>query len=205
MSSGDTDISHRGWTTLQVYLTAAGALLIGISAGYGLHVSRPTGAPQVVKSAPSPRTVTKTAEAETSDLLLELKRDPNNPALLAKVGYVYYSMREFPKAADYYKRSVDAKDDPIVRVELGRAYYYAGDSDRALTAFDAVVKADPSNADALFNAGVIRWKSKLDAEGAIANWQQLLRTHPDHPRKQDIEKLILQAQLHKSKSLLSPK
>ena len=201
MSSSDTDVSHPGWTTLQVYLTAAGALLIGISAGYGLHVSRPTGAPQVVNSAPPLRAVTKTAEAETSDLLLQLKGNPNNPALLAKIGYVYYSMRQFPQAAEYYKRSVDAKDDPIVRVELGRAYYYAGDADRALTEFDAITKADPSNADALFNAGMIRWKTKLDAEGAIADWNQLLNTHPDHPRRQDIERLIAQARRHGSKIL----
>ena len=205
MSSSVVSAPQTVWSTRQVCVTAAVALLLGLACGYWLRPASSLRPVQAV-SRPSPRAqaMTKTAEAEESDLLVALDRDPRNPALLAKVGYLYYATRRFPQAADYYRRSVEMKDNPVIRVELGRAYFYAGDADRALEQFELVAKVDPTNADALFNAGMIRWKSKVDAAGAIAEWQQLLRTHPDHPRRKVVERLMAEARLHELKPLPSP-
>jgi tetratricopeptide (TPR) repeat protein len=130
---------------------------------------------------------------QAQPLLAQLKSTPDDPQLLAKLGYIFYLAHDFRKASTYFKRSVDRKDDVVVRTELGRAYYYAGDPDSALAEFENVLKSDPNNANALFNVGMVKWQSKSDVDGAVAAWQQLLVKHPNHPRKAEVEQLIARA------------
>jgi cytochrome c-type biogenesis protein CcmH/NrfG len=47
--------------------------------------------------------------------------------------------------------------------------------------------------NALFNLGMIKFKGKDDATGAIAAWQQLLKTHPDLDRKATVEQMLAEA------------
>lgn len=135
---------------------------------------------------------------------MQLNSEPNNPRLLVQLGYIYYKTRSFNQAAGYYKRSLDLKDDAVVRVELGRAYYYSGNPDAALAEFERVLRTEPKNSNALFNAGIIKWQEKLDSDGAIACWQKLLKTNPQHPRRADIERLIALAKQHRG-ALVSEK
>jgi cytochrome c-type biogenesis protein CcmH/NrfG len=55
------------------------------------------------------------------------------------------------------------------------------------------LKFNPKDANTLFNLGVILWKGKKDATGAIAVWQQLLKTNPDHEKKAIVERMIAEA------------
>jgi len=141
-------------------------------------------------------TLAALAEREAAPLLAELERSPRDPVLLAKVGNIYYVTRNYQQACEYFERSLAAKEDAILRTELGRAYFIAGEIDRALAQFEWVLKADPKNANALFNLGMVRWQSKFDVEGAVAAWQELIRKHPDHPHRKEVEGLIAQARQH---------
>jgi len=136
------------------------------------------------------------ADMQAQPLLAQLKSTPDDPQLLAKLGSIYYMAHNFKEASTYFKRSVDRKDDVVVRTELGRAYYYAGDPDSALAEFENVLKSDPNNANALFNVGMVKWQSKSDAEGAVAAWRQLLLKYPNHPRKAEVEQLMVRAKQH---------
>jgi cytochrome c-type biogenesis protein CcmH/NrfG len=138
------------------------------------------------------------ADKRAEPLLAELKTKPDDPVLLAKVGNIYFATRNYSEACTYYQRSVDLKDDPALRVELGRAYFYAGNADSALGQFERVLKTDPANANAMFNIGMIKWQSKFDPDGAIAAWQQILKKHPNHPRRAEVEKLIARARQHRN-------
>ena len=137
-------------------------------------------------------------DKQAQPLLAQLKSAPDDPQLLARLGHIYYATHNFNDAVTYFKHSVETKDDAAVRIELGRAYYYAGDPDRALAEFHKVLKSDPNNANALFNVGMIKWQSKSDADGAIAAWQQLLNSNPRHPRRAEIEQLIVQVKQQRS-------
>ena len=138
------------------------------------------------------------ADKQAQPLLAQLQSKPSNPELLAKLGYIYYRTQNYREAATYYKRSVDLKDDVIVRTELGRAYFYAGDPDSALAEFEKVLKSDPGNANALFNVGMVKWQIKSDVDGAVAAWQQILKNNPQHPRRTEVEQLIARAMQHRA-------
>jgi cytochrome c-type biogenesis protein CcmH/NrfG len=45
----------------------------------------------------------------------------------------------------------------------------------------------------LFNLGMMKWKGKDDAAGAIATWQELLRSNPNLDRKLTVEQMIAEA------------
>jgi cytochrome c-type biogenesis protein CcmH/NrfG len=138
------------------------------------------------------------ADKQAQPLLAQLQSTPNDPELLSKLGHIYYVTQNFKEASTYFKRSVDIRDDAIVRTELGRAYYYAGDPDHALAEFDRVLKSEPDNANAMFNVGMIKWQSKSDADGAVAAWQQILKKYPNHPRRAEVEQLIARAKQHRT-------
>ena len=65
--------------------------------------------------------------------------------------------------------------------------------DEALKQLQLVLKTDPKNSNALFNMGMMKWKGKDDAAGAIAAWEELLRSNPDLDRKSTVEQMIAEA------------
>ena len=138
------------------------------------------------------------ADKQAQPLLAQLQSTPNDPELLAKLGHIYYVTQNFKEASTYFKRSVDIRDDAIVRTELGRAFYYAGAPDDALAEFENVLKSDPDNVNAMFNVGLVRWQSKSDVDGAVAAWQQILKKYPDHSRRAEVEQLIARARQHRA-------
>jgi cytochrome c-type biogenesis protein CcmH/NrfG len=192
-----------GWTPGQVSLLAAVCLVLGLAGGYFLPAGKaanPAHPPAVASAANAPHPLPTMeqmkalADAKAAPLLEKLKTTPNDAGLLAQLGAIYNSMHQFKEAAQYYDKSLklDPKNVPI-RTELASSLYYAGDIDGALTQLDQALKYDPKDTNSLFNIGVIRWKGKKDAPGAIAAWQELLKVHPDLDRRPIVEKMIAEA------------
>jgi cytochrome c-type biogenesis protein CcmH/NrfG len=61
-----------------------------------------------------------------------------------------------------------------------------------LQTLDRVLQERPGFAQALFNKGVILQTARNDAAGAVAAWQELLRSNPDYPRRAELEQKIAQ-------------
>ena len=192
----------------RVYPLAAVALLIGLGIGYfGIgarkappptapRASSPPGKPTLPRGHPKPtiEQMQAMADAKVAPLLEKLKTDPKNTALLNQIAGTYLATHQFKEAADYFRKSLEWNpNDNSVRTALASDLYYSGDTDNALDELDKVLKKDPNDIDALFNLGMIRFKGKNDAAGAIAAWQQLLKTHPDLDRKLTVEQLIAKA------------
>ena len=55
------------------------------------------------------------------------------------------------------------------------------------------LKSNPKDINALFNLGMIKYRGKSDNAGAIAAWEQLLKTNPNLDRKPMVEQLIAEA------------
>ena len=126
-------------------------------------------------------------------LLEKLKGDPNNAALLGQIGAVYDSMHQFTEGAVYYNRAVQA--DPgnaVFHNKLAISLYSNGDADGAIAQLNQALAHDPGYADALFNLGMIKLQAKQDGKGALAAWQQLLKSNPklSADRKAIVQKQI---------------
>jgi tetratricopeptide (TPR) repeat protein len=141
------------------------------------------GAPQM-GGAPAP-------SAPLTDPAFEnVKSDPNNFDLLGQAARAAMKARNSKVAIDYYQRALNVKDDPLLRTELGNAYFRAGDPDKALTEFAAVLKKNPKDPNALYNTGMVKMMGKSDPKGAIASWETFLKYNPNHPHKAQVEEML---------------
>lgn len=197
------------WSNTQAYGLAIICLLLGVAAGYVAHgPTRPVRAvnpveaqQQPTQQSPhgpggmqvTPEQLEHMAVKQAEPMLAELEKNPNNAKLLAEVGRTYLSAHQFQTAIEYYEKSVKIKPDPRVLTTLGGAYHYAGSDDKALDAWNRALKIDPNNADALFNFGLVKWKSESDPNAAIAAWSKILKAYPNHPQRARVEEMIARA------------
>ena len=75
-------------------------------------------------------------------------------------------------AAKINPRDVNASTD------LGIAYYYMNQPDRALQQFERSLAIDPKHTKTLLNIGIVRAFGKQDLEGAAKVWQEVIDTAP---------------------------
>jgi cytochrome c-type biogenesis protein CcmH/NrfG len=69
--------------------------------------------------------------------------------------------------------------------------------DGAISQLQQALHYDPKDANALFNLGMIKWQGKQDGKGALAAWQELLKSNPQlsADRKATVQKLMTDAQM----------
>lgn len=204
------------WSGAQTAALVVVCLLAGTAGGWLIRRSAPAPVAPQAETAPAPAAVASqpapanfglqsttpsneqlkgAADAQAAPILEKLKADPNNAALLASVGNLYYDAKQYLTAIEYYERSLKVQPaDTSVRTDLGTAYWYTGNADTAITQFNKSLSYDPTKADTLFNLGIVKWQGKKDGPGAVAAWQKLLDTNPTYPNKDAVAQLIAQAQ-----------
>jgi cytochrome c-type biogenesis protein CcmH/NrfG len=211
MANLDNEPAKAKWTTAHVYFMAGVCLAIGLALGYVFRGSETRStvsasiSPAAPASTPSASMPThpppmaqmkQMADTKAAPLLAKLQSNPRNVELLVQVASLYSATHQFNDAVSYYNRAlaVDPKN-AATRTEMASCLYYTGDIDGALGQLQQSLAYDPKNANALFNLGMIKWKGKNDAAGAIAAWQTLLKTNPTLDRKPVVEKMIAEAKL----------
>jgi cytochrome c-type biogenesis protein CcmH/NrfG len=206
----DIQTAKTGWSSVQVYVLSAICLLIGITTGYLFRgsTSQASSAPapaavqgQAPNSGlgneqPTPEAMKRMADKQVAPLLEQLKSDPNDPAILAKVAHYYVAAGQFNDAATYYEKAAAVKPSAQVLTDLSNAYYYGGSADKAMETLNRALKLDPNFADALYNLGMLKWRIQGDAKGAIACWEKVLHTKLDAPHRAQVEKMIARAKEH---------
>ena len=208
------------WQAKQVYAMAVICLVVGLAIGYLFRGSQsPAAPPQPAANAqaaptnaqpaagamgghmPSLEEMKQMADKKAAPLLEKLKGDPNNSDLLIQVGNIYKSTHQFKEAASYYDKAlqIDPKNVAI-RTEMASCLYYNGDVDGAISQLQQSLRVDPKDANSLFNLGMIRWQGKQDSKGAVAAWQQLLKSNPQlsAERKATVQKLMADVQMSHS-------
>ncbi len=199
------------WQAKQVYAMAVISLVVGLAIGYLFRGSQSPAAPaQPAANAqpaapagamgghtPSLEEMKQMADKKAAPLLEKLRGDPNNGDLLIQVGNIYKSTHQFKDAVGYYDKAlqVDPKNVPI-RTEMASCLYYDGDVDGAISQLQQALRYDPKDANSLFNLGMIKWRGKQDSKGAVAAWQQLLKSNPQlsADRKAKVQKLMADVQ-----------
>lgn len=213
MTSQSTDSAHTSWQPRLVYGMAAVCLLLGLSIGYLLRgsespASAAVGAPSQpqggVGQMPSLEQMKAMADKKAEPLLQQLKKDPKNKDLLLRVAYFYKSAHQFKDAARYLEQALVLDPQNVTgRTERASCLYYDGDVDGALAELQQSLKISPSDANSLFNLGMIRLNGKQDSAGAIAAWEELLKTHPGLDKKAIVEQMISEARQLKSSAIPS--
>ncbi|HXY13292.1 MAG TPA: tetratricopeptide repeat protein [Terriglobales bacterium] len=211
MSQSKNGRSASTWTNSQAYSLIVICLLVGIAAGWFLRGSQsPVASPGVQAATsvpgmsnvntgeqPSPQQMKMMAETQAAPLLEQLRSEPSNAELLAKIGNIYYDTQQYPTAIDYYRRALDLQPANVgVRTDFATAIWYTGDADAAISEFNKALSYDPTKANTLFNLGVVKWQGKMDINGAVAAWQKLLETNPNYENKQKVLDLIAEAKKH---------
>jgi cytochrome c-type biogenesis protein CcmH/NrfG len=133
------------------------------------------------------------ADKQAEPVLEKLKSDPNNGALLVQAGGIYHTSHQFKEAAVFYGKAMQADPRNVaVRTKLAASLYRAGDVDGAIAQLNQALKIDPKDANSLFDIGMIKLQGKQDGKGALAAWQQLLKSNPQlsADRKATVQKLM---------------
>ena len=194
------------WRATQVYTMAVVCLVVGLATGYLFRGSQspapatptPSGsagaaAHSGMNQMPSLEQMKRMADTKAQPLLEKLKADPNNSDLLFQVGNIYKATHQFTEAIAYYDKA--SKFDPknvAIRTELASCMYYTGDVEGAISYLQQSLRQNPKDANSLFNLGMIKWQGKQDASGALAAWQELLKSNPQlsADRKATVQRLI---------------
>jgi cytochrome c-type biogenesis protein CcmH/NrfG len=202
-------VASPSFAARHVYLLAVIFLVAGLAVGYLL-----TGSPESA-TLPSSAAVSTSAGAgamegahavtmadmkqmadkQVAPLLDKLKSDPNNVALLTQVAAAYHITHQFSDAATYYGRAAQADPKNVaVRTKYAISLYRSGDVDGAISQLNQALSDDPKDANCLFNLGMMRLQGKGDGKGALAAWQQLLKTNPQlsPDRKAAVQSLMAQ-------------
>ncbi len=203
------------WGTKQAYAMAVICLVVGLAIGYLFRGSQSPAAPappaansqasaQPSAAAggagqmPTLEQMKEMAEKKAAPLLEKLKGDPNNIDLLIQVGNTYLSTHQFKEAAGYFDRVLQVEPKNVAaRTQMASCMFYNGDVDGAISQLQQSLHYDPKDANSLFALGMIKWQAKHDSKGAVAAWQQLLKSNPQvsPDRKANLQKLIAQVQI----------
>lgn len=170
---------------------------------------RPAAAPKAAMPMPQPRPAAgsqmpsgrmptladmkQMADKQAAPLMAKLKADPNNVDLLMQVAAIYHTTHQFQDAATYYRRAAEVDPKNVaLRTKLAASLYRTGDVDAAIAQLKQALTYDPKDANALFDLGMMRLQGKQDGKGALAAWQQLLKSNPQlsSERRATVEKLM---------------
>jgi len=207
------------WPAWQVYVMAVVCLAVGVLVGYlargsapvattptnvaQASAAQPAAADSAPQKMPSLEDMKRMADKQAEPLLAKLKTDPNNAELLNQIGNLYRMTHQFQDAATYYNKALEINPKNVgARTDLASCMFYQGDIDGAIAQLEKSLTYDPKHAGTLLNLGVVRWKGKGDATGAIASWNQLLKYYPNFDNKEVVEQLIAEAKAKPAKKLV---
>jgi tetratricopeptide (TPR) repeat protein len=151
------------------------------------------GMPGMGGAQPTPEQLKTMAEKKIAPLFEDLKKNPKDTDTLTKIGTYYMAAGQFEDAEKYFKQVVDIKPSADAWTKLSNAQAYAGSGEKAIASLNSALLLDPKFANALFNLGLLKWQVQNDPKGAIACWETLIRTNPDHPKLDQVKELIAHA------------
>jgi cytochrome c-type biogenesis protein CcmH/NrfG len=172
--------------------------LFGLIIGWILGSQQPSGpirtAAPVAQSAAAPpqspaSQVTPIDPERVQALEAAAAQSPGDAQPRVQLGNIYFDGERYPDAIRWYEQALTLKaNDANVSTDLGVAYYYTNQADRALTQFDRSLKIDPQHVKTLLNVGIVRAFGKRDFAGAAKAWEQVVAIAPNSPEGQAAKK-----------------
>ena len=192
-------VKTSSWTNTQIYTAIVVVLILGGLGGYLLRNSAPPESSSVTSPAslPPPQAMPAPSQmlnTQAEPLKARLMSNPKDVPALIELGNIYFDASQWNDAIGYYTRALnETPNNPNVRTDMGIAYFYSGDPDRALKEFDRSLTDDPRHVQTLFNVGVVKMNAKNDPKGAIAAWEELLKIDPQYQARVKVESMLADA------------
>jgi cytochrome c-type biogenesis protein CcmH/NrfG len=119
-------------------------------------------------------------ESRAAQLKTTAQQNPGDAASRVQLANLYFDAERFQDAAEWYEAALKiTPKDVNASTDLGIAYYYMNQPDKALAQFDRSLAIDPSHGKTLLNVGIVRAFAKQDLNGAAAAWEKVLQVAPN--------------------------
>ncbi|MGQ0735346.1 MAG: tetratricopeptide repeat protein [Acidobacteriota bacterium] len=178
---------------------AIAGCLFGLIAGWILGSQQAGGtarADAVTASAAGPAS-TAPAQAPPLDetrvkaLRTAAEQDPKDVESRVQLANAYFDAERYPDAITWYEAAFALdRSDPNLSTDLGVAYYYTNQADRAVKQFEHSLSVDAKHTKTLLNMGIVKAFGKQDLDGAAAAWEQVVAIAPDSPEGQTAKKAL---------------
>ncbi len=172
--------------------------LFGLIIGWVLGTQHATGAARVVTPVAQAAPATAGAPAaqpaaldpaRVQALQTVAEKDPKNIESRVQLGNLFFDAEQYPQSITWYEQASALNPaDTNVSTDLGVAYYYTNQPDRALAQFDKSLATDPKHIKTLLNVGIVRAFGKNDLAGAAKAWEEVVAISPDSPEGQAARK-----------------
>src|SRR5918995_4505478 len=118
-------------------------------------------------------------ENRVAQLKSQAEREVGNAQVRAQLGNLYFDGERFDEAARWYLAALEINPKDVnASTDLGIAYYYTNQPDRALQQFERSLTVEPAHAKTLLNMGIVRAFGKQDLKGASEAWKRVLAVAP---------------------------
>ncbi|GFK93082.1 Lipoprotein NlpI [Fundidesulfovibrio magnetotacticus] len=106
-------------------------------------------------------------------------KNPNDAAVWAELGNVYFDVGFAERAVGAYQKSLALKPgQPDVWTDMGVMQREMRQIDDALASFRQALEMDPKHQLARLNTGIVLLFDKKDKDGAAKAWKELLAINP---------------------------
>jgi len=130
-------------------------------------------------------------ETKVNALKAVAEREATNPKPRIELANLYFDAQKFDDAIKWYEAALKLNPNDVnVSTDLGVAYYYTNNTEKALEQLDRSLKLDPKHAKTLLNVGIVKAFGKQDLEGASKAWQQVIELAPDSPEGQAAKRAL---------------
>ncbi len=146
-------------------------------------------APATPAAAPAAAQPAPLDPARVQALQAAAEKDPKDVQSRVQLGNLFFDAEQYPQSIAWYERALALTPaDTNVSTDLGVAYYYTNQADRALKQFEVSLASDPKHIKTLLNVGIVRAFGKNDLAGAAKAWEEVVALSPDSPEGQAAKK-----------------
>jgi tetratricopeptide (TPR) repeat protein len=178
---------------------ALSGILFGVIVGWILGSQQAGSAPAAVAAAPAAAAAPAEGrapappldEARLKTLVAAAGSAPTDPAPRVQLGNLYFDAERYTDAVQWYEDALRLQPkDANVSTDLGVAYYYTNEPDKAIAQFEKSLAIDPAHTKTMLNMGIVKAFGKQDLAGASAAWQRVIATAPNSQEAQAARKAL---------------
>jgi cytochrome c-type biogenesis protein CcmH/NrfG len=178
---------------------ALSGILFGVIVGWILGSQQAATLPAAATAAPAAAAAPAEGrapappldEARLKTLVAAAGTEPTNPEPRVQLGNLYFDAERYTDAVQWYEDALRLQPkDANVSTDLGVAYYYTNEPDKAIAQFEKSLAIDPAHTKTMLNMGIVKAFGKQDLAGASAAWQQVIATAPNSQEAQAARKAL---------------
>lgn len=130
-------------------------------------------------------------DRRANQLAAQAAAEPQNAAVRAELGNLYFDVDRFDEAIRWYQESLRIQPaDADVSTDLGIAFYYTNQADKALEQFRHSLSLNPSHTKTMLNQGIVQAFAKQDLDGAAKSWERVVQLAPESPEGQAAKRAL---------------